>query len=137
MSDNNILKALEICAINKSCAECPFLTANERGSVDCISFMSKQAIEVINRQKAEIEGLQKRIVFWKDDLNYNPIEVRIKAIKEFAEKTHKKITEIYNKHIFDYDLIDTEKEAIMDFSADVESGIDSLVEEMTEEHHEA
>lgn len=54
------------------------------------------------------------------------------AIKEFAEKTHKMITEIYNKHIFgNYDLEDEEKEAIMDFSLDITSGFDDLVKEMT------
>lgn len=49
-----------------------------------------EAIDIIekeiNRQKATIEGLQRRIVFWKEDLNYNPKKERSEAIKEFAER---------------------------------------------------
>ena len=57
-------------------------------------------IECINRQAAEIEslkqiidekdkeilGLQKRIIFWREDLNYQPEKIKSEAIKEFAER---------------------------------------------------
>lgn len=81
----------------------------------------------INRQKAEIERLQK----YNTDMarkHYND------GIKECAEKTDKIITEIYNKFIFgDYDLGDEAIEAIMDFCVDISHDIDNLVKEMTEE----
>lgn len=34
----------------------------------------------------EVESLQYRIVYWREDLNYNPQQVRISAIKEFADR---------------------------------------------------
>ncbi|MBR2848789.1 MAG: hypothetical protein IKB87_04980 [Clostridia bacterium] len=58
--------------------------------------------------------------------------VRAEAIKEFAERGFKMITEVYNKHIFgNNDLEDEEKDAIINFSDDVTFGIDNLVKEMT------
>lgn len=133
MDDNELLKALEICAKNANCTGCPFRDVNKRGGEDCISFGCKQAIDLINRQKAEIERLHNSPILtvlcpmWKAE-----------AIRKCAEKTHMMITGIYNKHIFgNNDLNDEQKEAIMDFCNDVESGIDSIVEEMTEREHES
>ena len=53
--------------------------------------------DLINRQAAEIESLkqiideedkeilklQKRIIFWREDLNYQPEKIKSEAIKEF------------------------------------------------------
>ena len=60
--------------------------------------------------------------------------VRAEAIKEFAERAFKMITEVYDKHIFgNNDLEDEEKEAIINFSDDVTFEIDNLLKEMTGE----
>lgn len=89
------------------------------------------ADETINRQKAEIDAL----IAGQETLQKNlPKVIKAEAIKEFAERADVRITEVYNKHIFGYnDLNDEEKEAIMNFSDDITSGLDDLSKEMTEE----
>ena len=88
-----------------------------------------RASDLINRQKAEIERLkqiideqnkeiiklQKRIIFWRDDLNYQPEKIKSDAIKKFAER----LKERYEKRmICSTNILNNE--------------IDSLVEKMTE-----
>ena len=55
------------------------------------------------------------------------------SAKDIAKKIltdiEKRVGEIYDKHIFgDYDLSDTEKEAVMDFQADVSGMLDRIAE---------
>ena len=65
MTDNEIIKALELCGNRTihSCKSCPC-----NGGVECNEKLNGGALDLINRQKAEIET------------------TRIKVIKEFAEK---------------------------------------------------
>ena len=61
MTDNEIIKALEGCGnwqSDKTCDECP---ANTYG-FGCAHKMAKQALDLINRQKAEIERLREENV---------------------------------------------------------------------------
>lgn len=52
MTDNEIIKALELCK-GTGCIGCPLhLTA------DCVRILQENAIDLINRQKAEIERLK-------------------------------------------------------------------------------
>ncbi len=100
MTDEQIIKALECCIAHENCEEvscefCPY----ER-DLNCTGVMMQNAIDLINRQKAEIESLkqiideedneilelQKRIIFWREDLNYQPEKIKSAAIKEFAER---------------------------------------------------
>ena len=57
MTDEQIIKALECCSKypeELSCSECPL---NSRGA-DCLDFeLGKFVLDLINRQKAEIERL--------------------------------------------------------------------------------
>lgn len=113
MTDEQIIKALECCATDDGCAD------------RC----RKDALVLINRQKAEIESLkqiideqdkeiiklQKRIIFWREDLNYQPEKIKSEAIKEFAERLIRTADG------------DDEYGTVFVFN------IDSLVEEMTEE----
>ena len=57
MTDNEIIKAAEVCAClhGKSCAPCPYYVDGGRGY--CLQ-MKKDVLDLINRQKAEIERLQ-------------------------------------------------------------------------------
>lgn len=60
MTDDEIIKALELCGNLESvefCDECP---ANTLG-LGCGHKLSKQALNLINRQKAEIERLTKEL----------------------------------------------------------------------------
>ena len=89
MTDNAIIKALKCCKkakMNQDCVvlKCPFST--EYGCNIGLENLRNEALDLINRQKAEIERLQKNI----DGLNIfttNHITViRLQAIKEFAEE---------------------------------------------------
>lgn len=84
MTDNEIIKALECCSTDvreNTCPKCAFYKKHR-----CSTLMLNAASDLINRQKAEIERLQKNI----DGLNIfikNHIKViRLQAIKEFAER---------------------------------------------------
>lgn len=54
MTDNEIIKALECPAseVDVLCAECPYRTHN---GLTCHSALAKDAIDLINRQKAELQ----------------------------------------------------------------------------------
>ena len=56
MTDEQIIKALECCTVNPAnCNQCPLDTI---GTADCFHFViQKNALALINRQKAEIERL--------------------------------------------------------------------------------
>lgn len=42
--------------------------------------------QIIDELDKEILKLQKRIIFWREDLNYQPEKIKSEAIKEFAER---------------------------------------------------
>lgn len=112
MNDNEIIKALECCTSKGGCLACPLYNPEYTGT--CVKSVFVNALDLINHQKTEIEGLQKRIVFWRDDMDYHPEKERAEAIKEFAEKL--KQTRV--------DIGGIEMVAVWN--------IDSLVNEMTE-----
>lgn len=60
MTDNEIKKALE-CCIAPNCADCPIFTKDDiRKDIGrCVHFLEENALDLINRQQAEIERLEK------------------------------------------------------------------------------
>ena len=107
MTDNEIIKALECCTQQAGCSGCPLVNSIQmkyRGGYACAEEMRKCALDLINRQKAEIERLEKKantpfakITFDRDELQeivyeyVKNIEIDInlaksEAIKEFAER---------------------------------------------------
>ena len=96
MTDNEIIKALECCSCKPlKCNDCPCMQTGERFEVE------KYAIDLINRQKAEIEDLETEIdnpyEQAKADILGNMADGgvschwciekhRANAIKEFAER---------------------------------------------------
>ena len=61
MTDDEIIKALECCTTKgASCKDCPAFTKVDRS--ECKKFF-KGALDLINRQKAEIERLKKHLQF--------------------------------------------------------------------------
>ena len=85
MTDNEIIKYMQCVIGNEvSCSECTYQKVLPFPS--CRMMCAKNALDLINRQKAEIENLQKNI----DGLNIfttNHIKVvRLQAIKEFADR---------------------------------------------------
>ena len=96
MTDKEIIKALECCASGKNCEEC---------SLNCKAPTSKDILDLINRQQAEIENLQKELA--SKGLKYSILErekaedilgfvddlklARAEAIKEFAGRLTKEM----------------------------------------------
>ena len=116
MTDNEIIKALECCAYwesDKSCEECP---ANTYG-FSCANKMAKHYLELINRQKAEIERLNKirakqaNIIGEERGQKYELLnkigKSKSEAIKEFA---HFIIDRSRNGLIYASDIPDLVKE---------------------------
>ena len=94
MTDNEIIKALECCASEcfNACDNCPFYKQCENDEQ-----LSKFALDLINRQQAEIERLKKgckKLVekqkLYKDNMQatreFQIEQAKAEAIKEFAEK---------------------------------------------------
>lgn len=136
MTDKEIIKALECCSSNlqSTCDNCPI---HYRQSADCVAYLAKNALVLINRQKAEIEKLQKtqqvqanRIIEERGRkyelastvsiLNKQIKTVKSEAINEFTEKLKEKaqLVELAHNHEYGFLLGDND--------------IDNLVKEMTE-----
>lgn len=89
MTDDEIIKALECCSdtTTESCNGCPFLYNCKQGSLKSI------ALDLIKRQKAEIEALKDSIQQGNEicencqsDKNKGLLNARKNAVREFAER---------------------------------------------------
>lgn len=56
-TDEEVIKALECCNRNGSCSKCPYDRARFEYETDCASEMTADALDLIKRQRAEIERL--------------------------------------------------------------------------------
>ena len=77
LTDEQIIKALERCSLHKECCYCN--AVEECGSK---KVLTNSALDLINRQKAEIESSQMAF----DAMKRLAKEGKVKAIKEFVEK---------------------------------------------------
>ena len=88
MTDNEIIKALKCCSIDNHigvCKECPFADVCDEDE----QALQKHALDLINRQKAEIERLKdynENLQTANTALSNEILEIKSKAIKEFAEE---------------------------------------------------
>ena len=133
MTDKEIIKALECCGKpvdENSCSECPYHCYEE----DCHKLLP-QAIDLINRQQAEIERLNSPVLIIDNvDLSENEIaeklrnlpvqifpdneeQIRNEAIKEFAERLKNATLPIRIGGQYNYDVISKQ-------------GIDHILKEM-------
>lgn len=83
MTDNEIIKALECCATDDGddCFQCPYGNiVYKSANGGCVNRCRKDALDLINRQKAEIERLLQKLQ-----------QAKSEAIKEFAERLTTKI----------------------------------------------
>lgn len=133
MTDNEIIKALECCSIGETYTDCekngcPLYLGITMGCkyIDKENQLYSDALDLINRQKAEIEKLKgSTIVSNIMESQRIKREAKAEAYKEFTERLKNKIkTECnpYGKPTFDYDT----SLAIMRY-------IDNLVKEMVGE----
>ena len=108
MTDNDIIKALECCSKSSKLGDCIDNKCMLLGEYGCSDWMDnkllKSALDLINRQKAEIERSQKETIeqSLKQEMYRTTVEeVRAEAITEFAEKVKEKHFEYFN-FIFSY-----------------------------------
>lgn len=87
MTDNEIIKALKYCFTRgfdeSTCYECPFYTATAK----CTEDLRDSALDLINRQKAEIEQWKEEADRWQNafcKVNEDMSTIKFEAIKEFA-----------------------------------------------------
>lgn len=84
MNDNEIIKALECCKDEEGlhfCSICP-MYKNDPDNDFCQENLCENALDLINRQRAEIEDLKDI----NEHLNVFVLEAREAAIKEVFEK---------------------------------------------------
>lgn len=130
MTDNEIIKAMQ-CVIGNgvSCSECEYQKALPFPS--CRRMCAANALDLINRQKTEIEELRERISYLEKSIDcsrkeYNRLlqklqRAKSEAIKEFAERLKK--TSII------FDIGDDKKSKVTVVST---FAIDKIAKEMTE-----
>lgn len=139
MTDNEIIKALECCCFTddeNNCCTCPL--SDDSGKL-CVGVLVKNALDLINRQQAEIERLQKgndelgKAIAGAYELNCfleaTRKIVRVEAIKEFAERLKEQL--VYCETVLEgYGATVTN---VGYKTEDVNETIDNLVKEMVGE----
>ena len=78
MTDKEIIQRLECCSVRFACKDCQYQPTGEQ-QASCMDRLMKDALELINRQRAEIERLEK----YNTDVAYKHYD---DGIKEFAER---------------------------------------------------
>lgn len=115
MTETEVIKALECCEVGKDkCRKCPFYCTVPA----CSRYLAQFALDLINRQQAEIEKLQKENERFAD-IGKMYSEVRAEVIKEFANRLTDK-ADLIKANAFESRL------------AIWQDDIDNLVKEMTE-----
>ena len=142
MTDNEIIKALECCKkakINQDCVvlKCPFST--EYGCNIGLENLRNEALDLINRQKAEIERLNIESETLATQLKgaYEQIHklnmAKSEAMKEFAEELEYFVLnediEVVKPKCKDYESYIN---GANQFRYQIKNGINKLVKEMTE-----
>ena len=103
ISDDEIISSLEVIATTRNCSECKIRNCNW-GDCNCSQITANAALDLINRQKAEIERLKEcpKCIYEYDGKtteycvqgpcsNFKTVEqIKSEAIKEFAEKLNKR-----------------------------------------------
>ena len=127
MTDNDIIKAFMCChSFDESCGDCPY----KNGDGTFCSKLLNDVLDLVIRQQAEIERLQKEVEIELDKLNaekndvmYYKDQIKTEAVKEFADKLKEKIS----NSIYEYWNFGTGGYYLAE---DVEEDIDNLVKEM-------
>ena len=98
ISDDEIISSLEVIATTRNCSECKIRNCNW-GDCNCSQITANAALDIINRQKAEIERLKEcpKCIYEYDGKtteycvqgpcsNFKTVEqIKSEAYKEFAE----------------------------------------------------
>ena len=99
MTENEIVKGMICCTNFLVCDRdnCPY-----GESTNCATMLGKDVVELINRQKAEIERLKKLLAEEEEKYNLCAKRFYTEAIKEFAERLKTNVFEVddINEDIF-------------------------------------
>lgn len=89
LTDNDIIKALECCS-KTNCRDCPYIQNGNIFDITCSINMAKDALDLINRQNAEIERLQRLGA----SATRKMVNARAEAINAYSDEVRKRCTEI-------------------------------------------
>lgn len=87
LTDEEIISSLKIIATTGNCDECKIRNC-KWGTCNCSQITANAALDLIKRQKSEIERLQKEVNLVSilyQDLQERTDEIKAEAYKEFAE----------------------------------------------------
>lgn len=82
MTDNDIIKALDICAVNEGCPNCPYYDTTHN---DCFGAMLLDIRGFINRKEEDIERLTVELKAMRGAANSYKMHYN-KAINEFSDR---------------------------------------------------
>lgn len=119
MTDKQLKTILECCASDENIECCKKCALCEK--YDCYSEISKNVLDLINRQKAEIERLKdynENLITANMELSDEILEIKSEAIKEFAERLKSEYEDKTQGRYMNWLMNDI---------------IDNLVKEMTED----
>lgn len=88
LTDEDILSSLKVIATTRNCNECKIRNC-KWGTCNCEQITANAALELSNRQKSEIERLQKEVNLVSiklQDLQERTDEVKVEAYREFAKR---------------------------------------------------
>ena len=117
MTDNEIIKTMKGCACTPDCNWCAYFDPKQEYSEKCYKRRNRDFDNLINRQKAEIERLNKRIKEQKHalfeqqsytaDLQKQILTAKFEAVKEFVNRLkEKKLQSTMDKRIISMETID-------------------------------
>ena len=93
LTDNEIIKAWECCMDEMGCTKgCPCFNPKAKGSHCTVAKkleLEKLTLDLINRQKAEIERLKEKVTRWKE--NYESSQVVVGDFREIINKQAEKL----------------------------------------------
>ena len=88
ITDEEIISSLEVVATTRNCNECKIRNPKWE-TCNCSQITANAALDLINRQNAEIKRLQKEVNLVSiqfQDLQERTDEVKLEAYKEFVER---------------------------------------------------
>lgn len=116
-TDKDIISSLEVIATTCNCNECK-IRSGRWGTCNCSETTANAALDLINRQKAEIERLRGSTIV-NNIMESQRIkrEAKAEAVKEFAEKLKEKSFQSFGNYGITRDVVEV-------------CDIDNLIKEM-------
>ena len=99
LTDNEIVKALEICQgahDNDTCNNCKY-----KRNFGCRDALCNDTLDLINRQNAEIERLKKEVAYWETEMKEARADIDqavTEAYKVFAESAVERVDNAKQKY---------------------------------------